>query len=43
LLLSDGAFTRGDQVLVTGSLDNRYAQRTLRSSATEATVPVPST
>lgn len=33
VLLSDGAFARGNQVLVSGNVGDRYAQRTLRSSA----------
>ncbi|TMB85129.1 MAG: lamin tail domain-containing protein [Chloroflexi bacterium] len=38
LLLSSGTFARGDQLLVTGSIGDRYAQRTLRSSAAEMTL-----
>jgi len=38
VLLSSGAFTRGDQVLVSGSIGDRYAQRTLWSSAAEVSV-----
>ena len=37
-LLSLGAFARGDHVLLTGSIGDRYAQRTMRSSAAEMTV-----
>lgn len=33
VLLSDGAFARGDRLRVTGVMDDRYAQRTLRASA----------
>jgi len=38
VLPSMGAFARGDQVLITGSIGDRYAQRTMRSSAAEMTV-----
>lgn len=37
ILLSTGAFARGDAVLVSGSIGDRYAQRTLRSSADDLT------
>jgi hypothetical protein len=33
VLLSDGSFERGRVLRVTGTLDDRYAQRTIRSSA----------
>jgi hypothetical protein len=35
VLMADGAFDRGSQLTVSGTIDDRYAQRTLRSSATE--------
>jgi hypothetical protein len=38
VLLSLGAFARGDRVLVTGSVGDRYAQRTMRSSAADIAV-----
>jgi len=38
VLLSLGAYARGEQVLVTGSVGDRYAQRTMRSSAADITV-----
>jgi hypothetical protein len=37
VLMADGAFDRGSQLTISGTLDDRYAQRTLRSSATELT------
>ena len=33
VLLGDGTFARGDHLRVSGTLDDRYAQRTIRSSA----------
>ena len=33
ILLSGGAFARGDLLRLTGTVDDRYAQRTIRSSA----------
>lgn len=33
VLVSDGAFVRGQLLRVTGTLDDRYAQRTIRASA----------
>jgi hypothetical protein len=33
VLLTDGSFSRGRRLQVTGTLDDRYAQRTIRSSA----------
>ncbi|MGH2358155.1 MAG: lamin tail domain-containing protein, partial [Candidatus Limnocylindria bacterium] len=33
VLLTDGAFARGDLLVVSGTLDDRYAQRTLRTDA----------
>jgi len=46
VLLSDGTFGRGLLVRVTGTVDDRYAQRTIRSDATGlavgGTVPEPS-
>lgn len=33
VLISDGSFSRGELLRVTGTLDDRYAQRTIRSSA----------
>ena len=47
VLLTDGSFSRGRRLLVTGTLDDRYAQRTIRSSAATivdlgpATEPLP--
>ena len=38
VLLSDGAFARGDRLRVTGLMDDRYAQRTLRASAADIVV-----
>lgn len=38
VLLADGAFTRGTELLVTGELDDRYAQRTIRASVAGVTV-----
>lgn len=38
VLLSSGTFARGAAVLVSGSIGDRYAQRTMRSSADEMTV-----
>src|SRR4029077_16592415 len=32
VLLSDGSFSRGQLLRVTGTLDDRYAQRTIRTS-----------
>ena len=33
VLVSDGTFARGEQLRVTGTLDDRYAQRTIRAAA----------
>ncbi len=33
VLLSSGAFTRGTELLVTGTINDRYAQRTIRTDA----------
>jgi len=33
ILLSDGAFGRGERLRVTGTVDDRYAQRTVRANA----------
>ncbi|MDP9269580.1 MAG: hypothetical protein M3P14_01140, partial [Chloroflexota bacterium] len=47
LLLDAGAFTRGDSIITTGTVDDRYAQRTLRVASTDldvigtATEPAP--
>ncbi len=41
VLLSDGAFARGDALLVTGQLDTRYGQRTLRASGAAVTIVGP--
>ncbi|MGZ8563546.1 MAG: lamin tail domain-containing protein, partial [Candidatus Limnocylindria bacterium] len=38
VLLSDGGFTRGQLLRVTGTVDDRYAQRTIRSSLAQVTV-----
>ncbi len=35
VLMADGAFERGARLIVTGTIDDRYAQRTLRSSAAD--------
>jgi len=37
ILLSDGAFGRGERLRVTGTLDDRYAQRTIRATAATIT------
>ncbi|MEP7040203.1 MAG: lamin tail domain-containing protein [Chloroflexota bacterium] len=37
ILLSDGAFGRGERLRVTGTVDDRYAQRTIRASAATIT------
>ena len=41
MLLSDGAFARGVLLRVTGTVDDRYAQRTIRSDATGISVQGP--
>lgn len=41
VLMGDGAFHRGSQLTISGTLDDRYAQRTLRSSATGLAVGSP--
>jgi cell division septation protein DedD len=33
VLISDGTFTRGERLRVTGTVDDRYAQRTIRATA----------
>lgn len=33
ILLSDGAFGRGERLRITGTVDDRYAQRTIRASS----------
>ncbi len=38
VIVTDGAFPRGAAVLVTGVVDDRYAQRTLRADASALTV-----
>jgi hypothetical protein len=38
VLVSDGSFQRGDGLLVTGTLDDRYYQRTIRADASNVTV-----
>jgi len=38
VLLADGAFERGDQLTVAGTIDDRYAQRTLRAGASDVTI-----
>jgi hypothetical protein len=38
VLLADGTFSRGSMLRVTGTLDDRYAQRTIRSSAAQVSV-----
>jgi hypothetical protein len=35
VLLADGAFARGSELTVTGTVDDRYAQRTLRSNSAD--------
>jgi hypothetical protein len=35
VLVSDGSFSRGDRLRVSGSIDDRYAQRTLRATAND--------
>lgn len=37
VLVSDGSFARGQLLRVAGTLDDRYAQRTIRSSAAQVT------
>lgn len=37
VLVSDGAFSRGEMLRVTGTLDDRYAQRTIRATAAGVT------
>ena len=37
VLLSDGTFARGERLRVTGTVDDRYAQRTIRASAATLT------
>ncbi len=37
VLMADGTFERGARLVVGGTIDDRYAQRTLRSSAAELT------
>ena len=41
VLMGDGAFDRASQLTISGTLDDRYAQRTLRSSATGLAVGSP--
>ena len=38
VLMADGAFERGLQLTVKGTIDDRYAQRTLRSSASDLAI-----
>ena len=38
VLLADGSFVRGDLLRVTGTIDDRYAQRTLRAAAADVAV-----
>ena len=38
VLLSDGSFDRGLRLRVTGTIDDRYAQRTLRAASADVTV-----
>ncbi len=38
VLLADGAFERGDQLIVAGTIDDRYAQRTLRAGASDLAI-----
>jgi hypothetical protein len=38
VLLAGGSFARGDHVLVSGTLDDRFAQRTIRADADDLTV-----
>ena len=38
VLLADGAFERGDQLTVAGTIDDRYAQRTLRAGASDLAI-----
>lgn len=42
VLLDGGSFARGEHVIVRGSLDDRFAQRTIRASEGEVTVSGPS-
>lgn len=41
VLLSDGAFARGETVTVTGAIGDRYAQRTLRSDGAHVAIGNP--
>ena len=43
VLLSDGAYARGDLLRVTGEVDDRFAQRTLRSTAADLVLLGPGT
>lgn len=38
VLVTDGSFTRGDRLRVRGSIDDRYAQRTLRAAGSDVVV-----
>ena len=38
VLLTDGSFARGDRLRATGTIDDRYAQRTLRVTAADVAV-----
>ena len=35
VLLTDGSFARGDRLLISGAIDDRYAQRTLRADGAD--------
>ncbi len=43
VLLSDGSYNRGDAVLVSGVVDDRYGQRTLRSESSSVVTLGPAT
>ncbi|MGZ8562304.1 MAG: OB-fold nucleic acid binding domain-containing protein [Candidatus Limnocylindria bacterium] len=38
VLLTDGSFARGDRLLISGAIDDRYAQRTLRADGADVVV-----
>ena len=38
VLLDGGSFTRGDHLIVTGTLDDRFAQRTIRAAGTDLVI-----
>lgn len=38
VLLDGGSFSRGDRILVSGTVDDRFAQRTLRAGSTDVSV-----